>query len=280
MGLILRLVGFIGGITFIVTGFGVLGDPNCNSVSFSGLHAVTETCYPDSTGAIPAWLGGILSIIGGLILMGYAVSPFLEIWLLHKEKQKTLNALSTGILESDKKAEITDDSPTSFSMPETLARPKKQWYKRREIALPLLSVGLVVVLALVANNSNSGSSSDSSNGTNTSASNSASSATYSQVCSNASGGTPTCLASPNWSYAVCSSNANGFLYQEQADKSWSKLWAISGVADSTCSSQYPYDVKVSGTINNLTGPINLRLGFSADATNAAFNSDFQIYPQQ
>jgi len=279
LGLIFRIIGFIGGITFIVTGFGVLGDPNCETVSFSGLHAVTTTCYADSSGAIPAWLGGLLSIIAGLILIGFGASPFLEIWLLRrsrpsdKKEETSKEAMRKTLVES------RDQTDASFEMPESWApSPRRPWYKRAEIALPLVTLGIIFAIALAGINSNSGLPDTS---TNTASSSSpANPATYSQICSSPVGGNSVCLPSPNWSYEVCSANPDGFLYQEQADKTWSQLWAIHGENNGLCAAEYPYDLKVTGTINNLSEPINLRLVMAASATHAAFNSDFQIYPQK
>jgi hypothetical protein len=277
MGLIFRIIGFIGGITFIVNGFGVLGDPNCSSVSFSGLHAVTITCYADSTGAIPAWLGGLLSIIGGAILMGYGASPFLEAWLLRKKQQQIV---APTVLQSSEESDESKESAETLDtpgIPINLPPASKAWYQKPKLVAPILVVALLMLLAFIGNNS---SSDNSSNSAASPTESSASPATYSQICSSPVGGTANCLPSPNWSYELCISNANGYLYEQEADNTWKKLWAISGVDNGACDSQYPYDLKVAGTINNLTGPINLRLSMSADATHAAFDSDFQIYPQQ
>lgn len=66
------VLGLIGGGTFIVNGFSVLTDPNCDTVGFGGGRAVQVTCYQAGaamSGEFPGTVAGFGMIaVGGLIL--------------------------------------------------------------------------------------------------------------------------------------------------------------------------------------------------------------------
>lgn len=66
------IVGIIGGGTFVVNGFGVLTDPNCDTVSFGGGRAVQVTCYQAGSamsGAVSGTVAGLgMLAIGGVII--------------------------------------------------------------------------------------------------------------------------------------------------------------------------------------------------------------------
>ena len=66
------VLGLIGGGTFIVNGFSVLTDPNCDTVSFGGGRVVQVTCYPAGAGLSGEFSGTIaglgMLVIGALIL--------------------------------------------------------------------------------------------------------------------------------------------------------------------------------------------------------------------
>jgi hypothetical protein len=71
---LLRILVFIGGLSFIGSGFQILTDPNCASVSWGGYRVVTTTCFANTAeGGIPAWFGGTISIIGGLLMLYYSI---------------------------------------------------------------------------------------------------------------------------------------------------------------------------------------------------------------
>ena len=66
------LIGFLGGGTFLFNGFGILSDPNCDTVSFGGGRVIQATCYQDGaieTGAISGTFAGIGMIIVGLLFI-------------------------------------------------------------------------------------------------------------------------------------------------------------------------------------------------------------------
>jgi len=71
--MIWTVLGLIGGGSFIVNGFGVLTDPNCDTVGFSGGSRVVQTtCYPAGTGMSGEFSGTVAGLgmlaVGGLIL--------------------------------------------------------------------------------------------------------------------------------------------------------------------------------------------------------------------
>lgn len=72
------IVGIIGGGTFVVNGFGVLTDPNCNTVSFGGGRAVQVTCYQAGSamsGAVSGTVAGLgmLAVGGGIVYFAIQV---------------------------------------------------------------------------------------------------------------------------------------------------------------------------------------------------------------
>ena len=67
------VIGLIGGGSFIVNGFSVLGDSDCATVGFSGGRAVQVTCYPEgsiyNTSGIPGTVGGLGMLLAGSIIL-------------------------------------------------------------------------------------------------------------------------------------------------------------------------------------------------------------------
>ena len=66
------VLGLIGGGSFIVNGFSVLTDPNCDTVGFGGGRVVQATCYQAGagmSGEFSGTVGGLgMLVVGGLIL--------------------------------------------------------------------------------------------------------------------------------------------------------------------------------------------------------------------
>jgi hypothetical protein len=69
-----RIVIVIAGGFALLTGFRILAEPDCNSVSFDGQggRVATVVCSPDDSGALPAGLAGIglIALGGGVIWFG------------------------------------------------------------------------------------------------------------------------------------------------------------------------------------------------------------------
>jgi hypothetical protein len=74
------VIGFIGGGSFLVNGFSVLGDPDCATVGFSGGRAVQVTCYPEGsiydTSGIPGTVGGLGMVLVGSIILYFSWNNF------------------------------------------------------------------------------------------------------------------------------------------------------------------------------------------------------------
>ena len=73
------IFGVIGGGSFIINGFGILSDPNCDSVSFGGGRVVQATCYQAGgleTGAISGTLAGIGMVTVGFLFLYIAWRNF------------------------------------------------------------------------------------------------------------------------------------------------------------------------------------------------------------
>ena len=70
--MIWSILGFIGGGSFLVNGFSVLTDPNCDTVGFGGGRVVQATCYESGalmSGEFPGAIAGLgMLAVGGLIL--------------------------------------------------------------------------------------------------------------------------------------------------------------------------------------------------------------------
>ena len=68
------VLGLIGGGSFIVNGFGVLTDPNCNTVGFGGGRAVQVTCY-ESCAPMSGEFSGTFAGLG-MLAVGAAILYF------------------------------------------------------------------------------------------------------------------------------------------------------------------------------------------------------------
>lgn len=86
-----RIIAAIGAGTFIVTGFSVLTDPNCISVSFSGGRLVTLTCYQDSNGDLSPTAAGLLSLGIGVGIITLAFWNQIRNYWLRRKLVQTLN---------------------------------------------------------------------------------------------------------------------------------------------------------------------------------------------
>lgn len=66
------IIGLIGGGSFVVNGFGVLTDPNCDTVGFGGGRVLQATCYAVGSPLSGEFSGSVAGFgmvaIGGLIL--------------------------------------------------------------------------------------------------------------------------------------------------------------------------------------------------------------------
>jgi len=69
-----RVLFVVAGGLALLTGFRVLAEPDCNSVSFDGQGSriATVVCSADDSGALPAGLAGIglIALGGGVIGLG------------------------------------------------------------------------------------------------------------------------------------------------------------------------------------------------------------------
>ena len=73
-----RLVGLVAAVLAVVNGIGILTADNCMSISFDGEaggRVMAAVCYPDSQGALPAWIAGLGLIVVGLVVGFIAITP-------------------------------------------------------------------------------------------------------------------------------------------------------------------------------------------------------------
>lgn len=71
--MIWKIIGFLCSLSFFITGFSVLGDPNCLSADFGGGRVIGVTCYSNSYGAFSrSTTFTILFLIGlGLLFLTF-----------------------------------------------------------------------------------------------------------------------------------------------------------------------------------------------------------------
>jgi len=69
-----RILFVVAGGLALLTGFRVLAEPDCNSVSFDGQggRVASVVCSADDSGAVPAGLAGIglIALGGGVVWLG------------------------------------------------------------------------------------------------------------------------------------------------------------------------------------------------------------------
>jgi hypothetical protein len=65
-----RILGTLGGVSFIFTGFSVLANPDCLTADIGGGRVVGVTCRADSFGAMSGTAAGTLMFLVGLVLLG------------------------------------------------------------------------------------------------------------------------------------------------------------------------------------------------------------------
>jgi len=73
-----RLVGLVAAVLAVVNGIGILTADNCKSISFDGEaggRVMAAVCYPDSQGALPAWIAGIGLVLIGVVVGFIAIAP-------------------------------------------------------------------------------------------------------------------------------------------------------------------------------------------------------------
>ena len=73
------VLGLIGGGSFIVNGFSVLTDPNCDTVGFGGGRVVQTTCYQAGagmSGEFPGTVAGLGMLAGGGLILYFAWRNF------------------------------------------------------------------------------------------------------------------------------------------------------------------------------------------------------------
>jgi hypothetical protein len=73
------VLGLIGGGSFIVNGFSVLTDPNCDTVGFGGGRAVQVTCFESGaplSGEFSGTVGGLGMLAVGCLILYFAWRNF------------------------------------------------------------------------------------------------------------------------------------------------------------------------------------------------------------
>lgn len=153
-----RLIGFVGGLSFITTGFHVLTDPNCSSVSLSGIRLITTTCHEDSSGFLPAWLGGSVSIIVGVGLMIWAVFPLIEPTLLRNiernsqeiERQRLLKAEGSATQTPLDDAQRLENAAVEDAvMPLAHGPAKKNPFHGKPVVIAIAGISALIFVMLI-----------------------------------------------------------------------------------------------------------------------------------
>jgi ribosomal protein L40E len=73
--MIWRIVGTLGGASFLISGIAVLSDPNCLSADMGGGRVLTVTCRADSYGAMSAGAAGSFMLLIGMAILAFIYLP-------------------------------------------------------------------------------------------------------------------------------------------------------------------------------------------------------------
>lgn len=109
--MIWKVIGTVCSTTFFISGFSILGDPNCVTAEIGGGRVIGVTCRPDTYGS---WSGGAAALI--MLLMGTALLLLVfwrEIW----------NLVSAGTQASNQQTRPTmnTSSRSTSTAPKSLA---------------------------------------------------------------------------------------------------------------------------------------------------------------
>ena len=105
--MIWKIIGTICSLSFFVTGFSVLGDPNCVTADIGGGRVIGVTCRPDTYGT---WTGGAAGSI--MLLMGTGLL-ILAFW------REIRNLISAGSQTSTQASRPTTNTSARSSNPAT-----------------------------------------------------------------------------------------------------------------------------------------------------------------
>jgi hypothetical protein len=109
--MIWKIIGGFCSLSFFITGFSVLGDPNCVSAEIGGGRVIGVTCRPDTYGT---WSGGAA---GSIMLLIGAAMLVLVFW------RETRNLVSTGTQNYNHitRPTMNTTSPSTVSAPKSVA---------------------------------------------------------------------------------------------------------------------------------------------------------------
>ena len=128
--MIWKIIGAFCSLSFFVTGFSVLGDPNCVTAEIGGSRVIGVTCRPDSYGT---WSGGAAASI--MLLAGTAILIFVfwrEIRNLISSGSQISNNLNRPSMSTSTRstnAEPRPVSPKNFHLG-AYANAGKKMYKQ------------------------------------------------------------------------------------------------------------------------------------------------------
>ena len=108
--MIWKIIGVVCSSTFLITGFSVLGDPNCVTAEIGGGRVIGVTCRPDTYGT---WSGGAAASI--MLFLGTALLTFV-FW------RELRNLISSGSQSSNhlNRPTISTSTPSSSATPKSV----------------------------------------------------------------------------------------------------------------------------------------------------------------
>jgi hypothetical protein len=139
-----KAIALIGSGSFFVVGWGVLTDPQCNSVSFrgGGARTVVTTCYADSRGDFSKMSAVTGSWLIGLVILGFLFWPTLKILFNNYQfNQKLGQGTKEYALQEDEieGIEQTLDQPSNLTSNQ-FTNLKKKISENKFIAAILVAV--------------------------------------------------------------------------------------------------------------------------------------------
>lgn len=155
--MIWKILALVGGGSFLVVGWGILTDPNCNSVSFrgGGARTVVTTCFADTNGDFSKSLA-----VTGCMIIGFTILTFLFWpWIKHlignfslkvKSLQNSKESQADGITESNVPVDLQNSNSSNAWIEATYKLAKKH-----KLATSILVIVLILFINVLIQNYNS-----------------------------------------------------------------------------------------------------------------------------
>jgi hypothetical protein len=148
-----KVLGLFGSGTFIVGGFNIAIDPNCDSVSFrgGGARSVLTTCYADTTGDFSKSVAATGSFLVAIAILIVIFWTEINVYIRNLEFRKRFESgLEAAKASYEEKSDITLETSAATKKEPREARSRFQYYlmhlTQRAKRHKIVSILLVLVL--------------------------------------------------------------------------------------------------------------------------------------